>query len=128
MGYKELGASFICTVCHTGFTLRNSPRVEFANMMYQRERRAARPNDAEHRNFVATKPLTERSVFELQRIAGVIKSKQPSSADARERNAASLKAVEGELARRGHNQHGLSYRIGDVYPPGSIPLIKHQSG
>lgn len=119
-GYREKGASFLCTVCHTGFQLSNSPRVQFAERMFQMDR-AQRPPENEHRTFVQCKPLTERSMFELQRIEGVLKSKRPATKSSKEHNARCLSAVQGEIRRRGMRSSTLTYTIGEIFPPGCLP-------
>jgi hypothetical protein len=112
--------SFICDNCCTGFQLRQSPRVQFVQRMYASER-AQRPPENEHKHFVRSEPLTERSVFELQRIVGVLKGKKPRSRESREHITRSLAALEGELKRRGVTRHSLTYQIGEIFPPGCLP-------
>lgn len=119
-GYREKGASFFCTVCQTGFQLTNSPRVQFADRMFQIDR-AQRPPENEHRTFVQSKPLTERSMFELQRIEGVLKGKRPHSKSSKEHNGRCLKAIQDEIKRRGMRSSTLTYAIGDVVPPDCLP-------
>lgn len=111
--------SFICDNCFTGFTVKESPRTVFVQHMYARDRQQ-RPPENEHRTFVGSKPLTERSVFELQRIAGVLRAKRPRSQDSKEHLERCLVAVEGELEKRGLTAHSLTYKIGEIFPPGSL--------
>jgi len=119
-GYREKGASFFCTVCHTGFQITHSPRVRFAERLFQLDR-AQRPPENEHRTFVQSKPLTERSMFELQRIESVLKAKRPHSQSSKEHNARCLQTVQDEIKRRGMRASTLMYTIGEVFPAGCLP-------
>ena len=117
--------SYICVLCHTGFSLRDSPRAQYVNRMYAIER-AQRPPDAEHVQARRTgaPPLTEKSLHELQRLDELLRSKRPSSKAGRDANADQLRNVRAELARRGVKPGALTYKIGDTHPAGCIAWPK----
>lgn len=82
------------------------------------EERARQPPTAEHvfARRGGSPPLTERSLYELQRLEEVLRSKRPAVKSSKEANAEQLKNVRAELARRGVKPGGLTYKIGDVFP------------
>lgn len=91
--------AYICTVCFAGFSLRDSPRANFVNRMYQIER-TQRPPENEHVQRSGARPLTERSLFELTRLDELLRAKSPNSNASRQANALQLKNVRAELTRR----------------------------
>lgn len=114
--------AYICTICFAGFSLRDSPRANFVNRMYQIER-AQRPPDAEHvmARQSGARPLSERSLHELQRLVEILRAKRPGKKSSKEANALQLQNVRAELNRRQVRSGALTYQIGDVYPAGSLP-------
>lgn len=93
--------NYICTVCFAGFTLRESPRAQFVNRMYQLER-AHRPQDSEHvlARQPGARPLSDRSLFELTRLEELLQAKSPASHASRKANTEQLINVRAELMRR----------------------------
>lgn len=111
--------SYICTVCHAGFSLKESPRAQFVNRMYAAER-MARPPENEHIQRAGSPPLTERTLYELQRLEELLRSKHPASHASKQANALQLKNVRAELNRRQSHAGGLTFTIGEIYPAGSL--------
>lgn len=76
---KHTHVSYICTVCHTGFSIRDSPRVMFVNRMYAIER-AKRPPEERIKQQVkgsGATALTNRSVENLVGLEKLLASKTP---------------------------------------------------
>lgn len=109
--------SYICANCNTGFSLKDSPRAQYVNRMYAEERQR-QPPTAEHvfARRGGSPPLSERSLYELQRLEEVVRSKHPASSSSRQANAEQLKNIRAELARRGVKPGGLTYKIGEIFP------------
>src|SRR5687767_2007908 len=95
--------SYVCTTCHTGFSLQNSPRVMFAHRMYAQERQL-RPPEERIRQQLKIKqggcpPLSVRPLDELRNIESLLAAKKPHTKSSREHIESSLQAVRNEIAR-----------------------------
>lgn len=104
--------SYICVLCNTGFSLRNSPRADFVNRMYAAER-SQRPPEDEHRLKPGSPPLSSRTLFELQRLEELLLAKSPASRASREANERHLSYVRAELRRRERSQH-LTFKLAEI--------------
>lgn len=113
--------SYICSICFAGFSIRDSPRAQFAQRMYAIERQQRAPND-EHIQKPGKPPLTARSLYELTRIEELLRAKKPHSKESKAANALQLINVRAELARRGVKPGALTFQIGEVYPTGSLTV------
>lgn len=96
--------SYVCTVCNTGFSVRNSPRAMFVNRMYATERKQRPPEERIRQQLKIPKnscpPLTQRPVEELKQIERLLAGKSPYTKSSRQHIEDSLNAVRNELARR----------------------------
>lgn len=121
MDQSAKGVAYVCVLCFKGFMLTNSPRTRFAREMFKRDR-AVRPPDNEHvmKPGGGSRPLSARSLFELTRLEELLRAKRPRTKTGKDANAAQLVNVRAELARRHVKPGALTFRIGEIYPPGTI--------
>jgi hypothetical protein len=93
----------ISTNCNTGFSLKNSPRVEFTNRMFQIERAQRPPDDraiGARAKVKSTPSLADLSLAELERIEETLMKKRPYTARSRQHIHKSLDAVRAEIRKR----------------------------
>lgn len=90
--------------------------------MYAEERKR-QPPTAEHvfARRGGSPPLTERSLYELQRLEEVLRAKRPHSHASKVANSSQLENVRAELNRRQVRAGALTYKIEEVFPPGCLP-------
>lgn len=61
-------------------------------------------------------------MFELQRIAEILKAKRPASQSSKEHNARCFQAVQSEIERRGMRVSTLTYTIGEVMQSSELKI------
>lgn len=91
--------SYVCAVCCTGFSLRNSPRAMFVNRMYALDRKQ-RPPEKPNRGGGGHPPLSEKPLTELVRVEALLAAKSPHGRVNRESVNASLAAVRSAIQER----------------------------
>lgn len=109
-GYAERGASFICTICSTGFLIRESPRAQFAKALFARDRQLRPPEERIRQQLQIPQggcpPLVRRPIEELRQIERLLAGKTPHTKTSQEHIQASLNAVRSEIVRRREDGEG----------------------